>query len=288
MRNVVECWLWLITARPELEMRFLQEMISAWNYTVQKRLGLFATSQPLTSPLAAYEGAKLEPDPPFVKPHGIWVQFICDLVDIVKYNSYEKVEMLACLIHRSLAMSVGGDPPCQTRSVTAIGVRFKLLTCGLSLLQGDILPKSLSKNVLRERIYYSCLDYFCKPVTCPSQTQRELREDITILLKFWQSLLADKKYLKVSDIGDLDIGTTSPMSIVQNNELNKPGDVNRNTTGWINTVPLSSSTATLSKRSTKSKRAPLADNFVKCYLKKRNLILDLLVSFSFIQSVSTI
>lgn len=125
MRSAVECWQWLITSKPELEIRFLQEMVSAWNCTVQKRIGLFSTSQPLTSPLAAYEGARLEPDPPFVKPHGIWVQFICELVETVKYSSYEKVEMLASLIHRSLAMCVGADPPCQTRSVSAIGVRFK-------------------------------------------------------------------------------------------------------------------------------------------------------------------
>jgi phosphatidylinositol 4-kinase len=276
MRSAVECWQWLITSKPELEIRFLQEMVSSWNCTVQKKLGLFSASQPMTGPLAACEGARLEPDPPFVKPHGIWVQFICELVETVKYSSYEKVEMLASLIHRSLAMCVGAEPPCQTRSVSAIGVRFKLLTCGLSLLQGDILPKSLAKNVLRERIYCSCLDYFCKPVTCPSQFPRELREDITTLVRFWQTLHSDKKYLKASDVGDLDLGPTSPMTMVQNNELTKPGEFNRPTTGWINTVPLSSSTATLSKRSAKSKRVPMADNFVKCYLKKRNLILDLL------------
>lgn len=125
MRTAVECWQWLITAKPELEIRFLQEMVSAWNCTVQKRLGLFCITESLTNPLAAYEGCKLEPDPPFVKPHGIWVQFICDLIDTIKYSSYEKVEMLASLIHRSLSMCVGNEPPCQTRHVSAIGVRFK-------------------------------------------------------------------------------------------------------------------------------------------------------------------
>lgn len=75
------------------------------------------------------------------------------------------------------------------------------MTCGLSLLQGDILPKSLAKNVLRERIYCCCLDYFCKPVRCPTQNDNDLRDDITILVKFWQALHSDKKYLKVSDVG---------------------------------------------------------------------------------------
>lgn len=56
MRTAVECWQWLITAKPELEVRFLQEMVSAWKYTVEKRLGLFSIRVPQTSPLAAYEG----------------------------------------------------------------------------------------------------------------------------------------------------------------------------------------------------------------------------------------
>lgn len=51
--------------------------------------------------------------------------------------------------------------------------------------------------------------------------------------------------------------------------------------GWINTVPLSSSQNTLSKRSStaRSKRPVNADVYVKEYTKKRNLILELLVSF---------
>ncbi|XP_045467840.1 phosphatidylinositol 4-kinase alpha [Harmonia axyridis] len=283
MKTAVECWQWLITSKPELEIRFLQEMVAAWNFTVQRKLGIFSPGMNGTSPLAAFEGCNLSTNPPFIRPHAIWVQFICELVETVKYSSYEKVEMLAGLIHRSLGMTVGAMPPNQTRHVAAIGVRFKLLTCGLSLLQGDILPKSLAKNVLRERIYCSCLDYFCKTVTCPTQSASELREDITTLVRFWQTLHSDKKYLKASDVGDLDLGITpSNMPNATLSELAKPGNISTTgsiTSGWINTVPLSTSTNTLSKRSAKStntKRPQLADGFIKCYLKKRNLILELL------------
>ncbi|CAH1104235.1 unnamed protein product [Psylliodes chrysocephalus] len=277
MISAVDCWQWLITSRPELEIRFLQEMVAAWKCTVQKKLGLFSVFRPNVSPLAAHEGCKLEPDPPFVKPHAIWVQFICDLVETIKYSSYEKVEMISSLIHHSLTMNVGSEPPSQTRHISAIGVRFKLLSCGLSLLQGDTLPKSLGKNVLRERIYCSCLDYFCKPITCPSQKSVDLREDISTLIKFWQNLHSDKKYLKASDVGEVDFTAPSPVSSMPSNELAKPNEFSKSATGWINTVPLSNSSATLSKRSAKSvKRIPVADNFVKCYLKKRNLILELL------------
>lgn len=68
---------------------------------------------------------------------------------------------------------------------------------------GDALPKSLSKNVLRERIYCACLDYFCAARGCPTQRPARLQEDISALLHFWNSLHADKKYLKTSVIGGL-------------------------------------------------------------------------------------
>lgn len=56
MTSCVECWQWLNTARPDLELGFLREMLSAWQCTVDKRLGLFSCDEPTTSPLAAYEG----------------------------------------------------------------------------------------------------------------------------------------------------------------------------------------------------------------------------------------
>lgn len=78
---------------------------------------------------------------------------------------------------------------------------------------------------------------------------------------------------------DIDLGSNNAnLSSIQTNDFTKPSDFGKPTTGWINTVPLSNSTATLSRKSAKSRRVPMADNFVKCYLKKRNLILDLLVS----------
>ena len=36
----------------------------------------------------------------------------------------------------------------------------RLLTMGLSLLQGDVLPNTAAKCVLRERVYAATLDYF--------------------------------------------------------------------------------------------------------------------------------
>lgn len=34
MTTAVECWQWLVTARPDLELQFLQEMFAAWQVTI--------------------------------------------------------------------------------------------------------------------------------------------------------------------------------------------------------------------------------------------------------------
>ncbi|KAG8287986.1 phosphatidylinositol 4-kinase alpha [Homalodisca vitripennis] len=286
MITATECWQWLITARPDLELQFLQEMFSAWQCSVDKQLGLFSKEEEEVSPLAAYEGCVLEPLPPFVKPHDIWIQFIVELVETAKYNNQDKVDMLANLLQYSLFMIVGGtEQPRQNRHIAAVGARFRLLLCGLSLLQGDVLSRSLAKNVLRERIYCTCLDYFCGPKLCPSQRGTDLRDDIHVLLKFWQTMHSDKKYLMASVIGDFDVsGSVADQNLTGGDAKSQSGIVSSNdfprpqtATGWINTVPLSSSTNTLTKRSNRSKRqVNSGDLFVKDYIKKRNLILDLL------------
>ena len=143
MTTAVECWQWILTVRPDLKLRFLQEMFVAWQYTVDKRMGLFAPDEEEVSPLAIYEGCKLGPNPPQVKPHDIWVTFIVELIETAKYCCQETVDMIVILLHRSLPMTVGasGEEPGMSRHVAAIGVRFKLLSCGLLLLQGDILSR---------------------------------------------------------------------------------------------------------------------------------------------------
>jgi phosphatidylinositol 4-kinase len=80
-------------------------------------------------------------------------------------------------------------------------------------------------------------------------------------------------------VSDFDLyGPHSSFSAMQSDLRSTPGDFTRPATGWINTVPLSASSNTLSKQSTRSKRIVNADEFVKDYIKKRNLILELLVS----------
>lgn len=291
--TAVECWQWVTTARPELELRLMQEIFSAWQCTVDRKMGLFSEQAEEISPLAAYEGAKLEPRPPFVAAHAVWVNYLCEVAETAKYNSQEKVEMLAMLLHRSLPITVGERRDHINRHVEAVGARFKLLSCGLSLLQGDILPRSLARNILRERVYSTCLDYFCRGLQCPSNSDT-LRGNIITLIKFWQLMHSDKKYLKASDIGsEFELiglqssrqsmyAPTSPTDA--RSSVNSSDIGSRQTTGWINTVPMSTTTLSSGAGSVAGKRSNRSvkpqstkqDTFVKDYVRKRNLILELM------------
>lgn len=101
---------------------------------------------------------------------------------------------------------------------------------------------------------------------------------------------SEKKHLVTSEVGDYDITSTSvsstQMLAVRNNPetaslISGGADYGRsmsatgNTGGWYNTIP--HSTSTLSKRSNRSKRLQYQkDSYDKDYMKKRNLILELL------------
>ena len=45
-----------------------------FQYTIDKRLGLFSEEEAEVNPLAVYEGCSIEAKPPFVVPHHLWVQ----------------------------------------------------------------------------------------------------------------------------------------------------------------------------------------------------------------------
>ena len=48
------------------------------------------------------------------------------------------------------------------------------------MIQGDVLPNSMSKNLLRQRIYSVAMDYFCADRSFPTQNPVALKEDIQV------------------------------------------------------------------------------------------------------------
>lgn len=281
MNTSIECWKWILTARSDLELSFMQEMVIAWQATFDKKIGLFSPEREIISPLAAYEGCTIKPIEVDVQPHLVWLHFITEMVDTAKYCNRDKVEMLCMLLHRCLPLDKAVT---RTRSVITVGCRFKLLQCGLSLLQGNTISKSLGRNILRERIYYYALDYFCSRQMCPCQSRTELFEDIHILLKFWQTMRSEKKHLTAMEVNEYEANSnlltvnknTNDASSVTGSEIIRSGS--SITGGWYNTIP--HSTSTLSRKTiSRNKRSTISkDVYDKDYMKKRNLILELLAA----------
>ena len=84
----------------------------------------------------------------------------------------------------------------MTRSIEAIGLRFRLLSSVLDMIQSDSSSNSLSKNVLRQRVYATAFDYFTVPPQTPIQSTPQLKNDLQQLIIFWKCLLGDSKYIR--------------------------------------------------------------------------------------------
>ncbi|KAK6191311.1 hypothetical protein SNE40_003034 [Patella caerulea] len=273
MQAGIACWEWLLSARPDLATEFMCEMAAAWQYSVDLKLGIFEDDKPQLDPLAKSEGVDLAPIPPAVSPHAIWTKFLMERVEIAKYSNSSHVDILMSLLNKSLSVSVGKTPAMISRHPAALGPRTRLLIMGLSLLQGDILPNTAGKSVLRERIYAASLDYFCGPVLFPTQQGSNLREDIITLIKFWQMMHADKKYLTTNllSFNEMESSALTPQTLSIGGI---PPDRRSQASGWMNTM--NSSVSSYSRRSASARKNPAATNsLLKDYIKKRNLILSL-------------
>lgn len=110
-----------------------------------------------------------------------------------------------------------------------------------------------------------------------------------IKMYFLQVMHSDKKYLMMTGAdNEFEIVTSQTCTttmIVQSETIGSlaatlaptPNDYSKSSSNvWMNTMPMSTSSNTLGKRSNRSKRVVNANVLVKDYIKKRNLILELL------------
>ena len=69
----------------------LSKISAAWQWTVCRRIGLFAADQLTESPLSAFSDNRSPPTPPNVAPHDIWIKFLVRRFEVIKYYSRDQV-----------------------------------------------------------------------------------------------------------------------------------------------------------------------------------------------------
>ncbi len=197
----IECWSWISSSRTEIESLMVEEMLYAWQMTVDMKLGMFQENVHEPNPLAPGEKDVLKPMPPDTDAHRIWINYFQERLDTAKYNNDLEIELFVNLMHKSLAFSIENRDFCINRHVSVVGLRFRFLVMGLSILQFGSIVNNAIKLILRERIYYAALDYFTTCPRTPTQAFPELRDDIKYLMEFWNKIVAERKYIK-DDIND--------------------------------------------------------------------------------------
>ncbi|XGW14011.1 hypothetical protein V3C99_000358 [Haemonchus contortus] len=297
-------WNWILAARNDIQNIFLREMCSAWTESCRQGLGIYERMAPSQSPLC--EQLKSPPKPPHYKPHALWLNFIAERVDVAKYSSREQLDILETMFAQSLSLVVGSGPVTVapspalslplfeqhvflTRSIEAVGVRFRLLSCALSMLQGEATAARPSNNVIRQRVYASALDYFTLSPQGPTQMQAQLRADVKLLISFWQVLYADGKYIKkeIFLTKDNELGITPTLNQIEpyveqlgNRSSSQTWHAaSSSSTHYVNTLTLSKNAITSTRGSvsrkfiSNGKNSMDVEKQVKMFLRWRNLIL---------------
>ncbi|CAP24439.2 Protein CBG03566 [Caenorhabditis briggsae] len=319
-------WNWLLSARPEAHSLFLHEQARAFADSCRFGLGLFEKEHVdmSLSPLCR----QVERPPPSAnfRPHREWIEFIGERCDVASYSSREQLDVLEMMFAQTLSAQIGTGHlhgstvvnnignltgPTRkesinqvTRGIEAVGVRFRLLSCVLGMIQQDACLLRPTNLLIRQRVYSSAFHYFTIAPQGPTQGEDALREDIKLLAKFFDHLQNDKYYMVKETMAknDKNVGLATTMSHMQTafeKSLLVSGTGAATTTGtptaatlmlppttnYANTLTLSSqkamAAATASMKSGKTIEAKLTieeNKRINVYLKQRHILMLLVAN----------
>ncbi|VDL61058.1 unnamed protein product [Hymenolepis diminuta] len=154
----ISCWSWLLAARANLKLQFTCEMNAAWKSTIDLGMGAFsdeADGLDKDSPLMVLSDRETSSSKRnYALPHCLWADFLSERLYVAQSSSQEEIKLYISLLQHSLSSEVdylarSRDNGTGTglnkvmipirarlsRSMAAMGVRFRLAKMALGLLQ---------------------------------------------------------------------------------------------------------------------------------------------------------
>eukprot|EP01114_Cavostelium_apophysatum_P015265 TRINITY_DN4121_c0_g1_i2.p1 TRINITY_DN4121_c0_g1~~TRINITY_DN4121_c0_g1_i2.p1 ORF type:complete len:1498 (+),score=439.31 TRINITY_DN4121_c0_g1_i2:104-4597(+) len=199
LRTGVGAWTWLLVARPDLSMLVMNEMRSAWEWTIDERIGLFTNAERKSSPLSvSKEDVKKQrkashhfADP---NPHKIWIDFLSERFVVSLHGHREHFNVL-------LKMMLKAVHDCHMFSSlpNSVCIRFKLLLLCLRMLQSvaqfNFKSDPLTESVLRENVYKAALSWFCYSPTWYDVDDHDIvAADIQTMIEFCKTINREEEY----------------------------------------------------------------------------------------------
>lgn len=97
--------------------QILSKISAAWQWTVCRRVGLFAADLKVESPLAAFSDNRSPPTAPNVAPHDIWIKFLARRFEVIKYYSHDQVILFNLRQLTTVLEQFDGNRSVRTQSI---------------------------------------------------------------------------------------------------------------------------------------------------------------------------
>ncbi|KAL7668876.1 hypothetical protein ACOME3_009558 [Neoechinorhynchus agilis] len=225
----VECWTWLLSARPDLSLSLLEKINDSWKNTVQTQRGIFS-HEVLAENQASFDGPLCSGPPKLdnrsnqeknglssctftdlVMPHLIWLTFIDEQVKLSLLGNPQTFHMFVDMLHHSLgihhtgerraystdstALSFKSDSvPTISTNIAAVGPLFKLLLIVMRCVQHGVNESNRSNQLsaLKERVIATITRYFSGPPQFPMKDMISMLDDIETLSALFSFLKSEQ------------------------------------------------------------------------------------------------
>ncbi|KAF0990633.1 hypothetical protein HZS_6548, partial [Henneguya salminicola] len=188
IKLAIESWEWIFTSFKYHQVSLMSAICLAFEATFLKKMGIFDFSSKQTSDNNKHSA------PAHV--HRVWIEFLMDRFDIVKFYSPPQVKILSRVVGQSLKILLNASLDQEYFDINS--APFLKLNCfGLKLLQRKFLSNVFCRIELREKIFKTIFLYFSSNFTWPNiETTKDLLEIFNSIIKL---LSSDRKFQNMDD-----------------------------------------------------------------------------------------